>query len=60
METQLIRKQQKRAQGVRFVREVLTPMNPKDMFYHNVDQQLRTYFMIILVGLFMVMYMVFY
>lgn len=60
IEKDLIKKQQKRGHGVRFVRDVLTPQNPKDMFYQNIEQQVTAYMVMILVGLMMVMYLVIY
>lgn len=60
MESRLIKKQQSKKDNVRFISKVLTPLNPKDMYYVNVEQQIKSYFGMILIGLFMVMYMVFY
>lgn len=60
MEEGLIKKQQNRSQQIKFVREVLTPMNPKDMFYYNMEQRIQTYMIFALIGLGMVLYMVIY
>lgn len=60
MSETLIKKQKNRTQELRFVRNVLTPMNPKDIYYQNLDELTKYYFVMILIGVFMVFYMIFY
>lgn len=45
---------------VRFVEQVLTPMNPKDAYYINYEQVIMNYMLLVLVGLGLILYMIVY
>lgn len=47
-------------QQIRFIKKQLTPENPIDIYYINYEETIKTYFLLILIGLFMVAYLVFY
>lgn len=53
----MIGKQRNRTRELRFIQEVKTPLNPKDLYYKNFEELIKYYFIMILIGLFMVFYM---
>jgi len=55
-----VKKQRNRTQEIKFIRAVKTPLNPKDVYYRNLEELIKYYFLMILVGVFMVFYMIFY
>ena len=62
LEQELIRKQKNRAKNeqIKFVRDVLTPQNPRDMYYFNVEQRIESYMMMVFIGVIMIMFLVFH
>lgn len=56
----MMRLQRNRTQQLKFITTQLTPENPQNAYYLNYDETFKTYFAIILVGLIMVGYLLFY
>ena len=54
-----IKKQRDRTDELRFIKNVLTPLNPKDIYYKNLDEVMKWYLILMLVGISMVIYMMF-
>lgn len=57
---QMLKIQRNKTQQLKFVTKQLTPDNPQNAFYQNYEETFKTYFILILVGLFMVAYLMFY
>ena len=57
---QLMRMQRNRTQQLKFITKQLTPENPQNAYYQNYEETFKTYFALILVGLLMVAYLLFY
>ena len=45
---------------VKFVKSVLTPLNPKDAYYINYDEVLKNYMVALLIGIAFILYMIIY
>jgi len=52
--------QRNRTQELKFITKQLTPDNPQDRYYQNYEETFKTYYALILVGLIMIGYMLFY
>lgn len=50
----------KKRTNVKFIQNVLTPVNPKDAYYVNYDEVIKSYMVAVLIGLAFVLYMVLY
>lgn len=46
----------KRRDEVKFIKGILTPLNPKDIFYVNTENLIKEYYKMILVGMVMILY----
>jgi len=57
---EMLRIQKNRTQELRFITQQLTPENPQNAYYQNYEDTVKTYFGLILVGIFMVAYMIFF
>jgi len=51
---------EKEKKQMKFVEQILTPMNPKDAYYINYEQVTMSYIMVILVGIALIFYMIVY
>lgn len=58
METRLIKKQQSRMDGFKFIQDAKTTLDSQNMYYVNVEKTIRSYYALILVGLVMIGYMI--
>lgn len=47
-----------KAKEYRFIGEVMTPENPQDVFYFSVEEHMRYYYMMMLLGFILVGYMI--
>jgi hypothetical protein len=57
---QMLRIQRNKTQQLKFISTQLTPDNPQNVYYLNYEETFKTYLALILVGLLMLGYMVFY
>lgn len=46
-----------RSAELKYVKEVLTPMNPRSLYYQNLDDLAKMYYGVVLVGMLMITYM---
>ena len=53
----MVNKQRNRTKELRFIQEVKTSLNPKDLYYKNIEELIKYYFLMILAGIIMVFYM---
>lgn len=49
-----------RTDEIRFVQKQLTPLNPKDIYYKNMEELKRSYYFLLLVGMLLISYIIFY
>lgn len=56
----MIRIQRNKTDQLKFISKQLTPENPQNMYYMNYEETFKTYFALILIGLLMVAYLIFY
>jgi hypothetical protein len=51
-----IKKQRDRTDELRFIKTIQTPLNPRDIYYKNQDEEFRWYLILLLLGVMMVFY----
>lgn len=50
----------KRSDELQFINKSLTNKNPKDLYYLNIEELIKKYFITLLVGLIMLGYLIIY
>jgi hypothetical protein len=55
-----ISKQRNRTEELKFISKRLTPYNPQNEYYINLEETYKTYYIMVLVGTFMVFYFLFF
>jgi len=56
----MMQKQRDRSQELKFINRRLTAYNPQNEYYINLEETYRAYYVLILVGTFMVLYFMFF
>jgi hypothetical protein len=53
-------KQRNRTEELKFISKRLTPYNPQNEYYINLEETYKSYYILVLVGTFMVLYFLFF